>query len=813
MNTLWQDLRYGARMLTKSPGFTAVAVVALALGIGANTAIFSVVNAVLLASLPYRDADRLATVWEVRRERDPRGQNVINMANFFDWKEQNNVFEDMAAFFDTRSNLTGDGEPEEIPGQMATPNLFSLLGANAMLGRTFTPDDGKPDRPRVVVISHGLWQRRFGSDPSIIGRKLMLNNQDATVIGVMPPDFSWHVRNGSMTRQPAEVWSPWQIESEMRQRRRGRFASAVARLKPGVTLTQAQAAMDAIGARLAEQHKDFNAGWGVNVVPLRLQFTGEIRQALWILFGAVGFVLLIACANVANLLLARAAARQREMAVRAALGAGRWRIVRQLLTESVLLSALGGAAGLALAWWGIDALVALSPPELPDLAGVKISAPVLGFTFGVALLVGVVFGLVPAFEASRFDLHESLKEGGRSGGGGARSNRLRGVFVVAEVALALVLLVGAGLFIRSFSRLQAVDPGFDAEGVLTMRVSLPLMKYDSDRKRIDFFRQAVERLRALPGVESAGAVSFLPFAAPHSGTSVDIEGRPKLPPSQALKTGVSVADARYFRTMRIPLKRGRLFTEQEEIEARRVVVINEAFARKHFPNEDPLGKRLTIYMKTENVPTEIIGVVGDNRHAGLDKEAEPMSYWPHPELTYSLMTLVVRAQGDPAGLAAPAREVIRSLDPEQAVADVRTMDAWLSRSTARARFNALLLAVFAGVAALLAAVGIYGVMAYSVAERTREVGIRLALGAQKRDVLRLVVGQGMRLALVGVGLGLGAAFALTRLMAGLLFGVSATDPLTFTAVALALALVALLACYVPARRAARVDPMEALRYE
>lgn len=808
MEQLWHDLRYGARMLAKSPGFTAVAVIALALGIGANTAIFSVVNAALLRPLPYPDADKLVIVWEKSRRND---QNVINPANFMDWKEQNNVFTDMAATFDRSAVLVGDGEPEEVPAQLATNNLFSLLGVDALLGHTFSPDDGKPEQPRVVILSYGLWQRRFGGDPNIIGRKLNINRAEAIVIGVMPAGFKWHIHKGSMTTKTAELWSPFVITNEMRTRQ-GRFMTSVARIKPDTTFEQAKAEMNVIGARLEEQY-DFNANWGVNVVPLRTQFTGEFRAALLVLLGAVAFVLLIACANVANLLLSRAAARQKEMAVRAAIGAGRARIIRQLLTESVLLAAMGGVAGLLLAFWGTKLLISLSPRELADLQQVKISLPVLGFTLAVSLLTGIIFGMAPAFEATRLKLQESLKEGSKSIGGGTRSHRLRSAFVVTEVALALVLLVGAGLLVRSFNRLQSVEPGFNPNNVLTMRISLPGRKYDTDRKRIDFFRQAVDQIKALPGVEAAGATNYLPFAGPHSGTIVEIEGRPKLPPGQELGTGACVTDEDYFGAMQIPLKRGRLFTEQEATEMKHVVVINEAFARKNFPGEDPLGKRVIIYMKEDNVPTEIIGIVGDHKHMGLDSEIEPMSYWPHPEQAFPFMTLVIRAQGDPSSIAPAARTVIQNLDGEQPLADVRTMESLLADSVARARFNTLLLTVFAAVALILAAVGIYGVMSYAVTQRTHEIGIRMALGAQTSHVLALVVKQGMTLAVVGVGVGLAASFALTRIMSSLLYGVTTTDTLTFTMIPVVLASVALLACYIPARRATKVDPMIALRYE
>src|SRR5262245_21032170 len=810
METLWQDLRHGARSLFKQPTFTIVAVITLALGVGANTAIFSVVHAVLLQSLPYPDADRLVMVWETRRT-NPSGQNVINMGNFFDWKEQNRVFEHMSAFGDTSVNLTSGGEPEEIPMQVATTGLFNILGVKPILGRSFATDEGKPGQPGVIVISFGLWQRRFGGDPQIIGRKLILSGNEATVIGVMPAGFNWGANAGSLTTEMAKIWSPWQIDEQNRPRR-GRGYMAVARIKPGVSLAQAQAEMSAIHSRIEQQYPEFNAGWGVNLVPLRTQFAGKIRLALLVLLGAVGMVLLIACANVANLLLARAAGRRREVAVRAALGANRGRIIRQLLTESLLLAGLGGLAGLTLAWWGTDLLVSLAPPDLLNLSQVKINAAVLGFTLGITLATGVVFGLAPAFEATRLNLTESLKEGGKSAGG-MRAQRLRNSLVVLEVAIALVLLLGAGLLIRSFARLQGVDPGFNAQNVLTMSVGLPRSKYDNDQKRVNFFRQAVAQMQALPGVESAGAVNALPFASFHSGTSVDIEGRPLLPVVQKLKTGVMVTDANYFRSMQIPLKRGRLFTDQEAAEMRHVVVINETFARQHFPNEDPLGKRVTIYMKDDNQPCEIIGVVGDSKHMGLDAEVKPMSYWPHPEQAYPGMTIVIRTRGDAAAITPAARNVIRALDPDQPIADVRTMESLIGTSVARARFSALLLTIFAVVALLLASVGIYGVMAYSVAQRTHEIGLRMALGARRRDVLKLVVRRGMNLALCGVAIGVAASFALTRLMETLLFNVSATDPLTFAAIPLLLIFVAALACLIPARRASKVDPMVALRYE
>ena len=810
MQTLLADIRFGARMLLKSPMMTFIALLALTLGIGANTAIFSVVNAVLLRSFPYADAERLVLVWE-KRQGGRTDQNVINLGNFSDWKEQNNVFTDMAVFFDRTFNLTSDGEPEEVPGQLATPNMFSLLGTNAVLGRTFADDEGGSVESRVIVISYGLWQRRFGGDPNVIGRQITLSERPATIIGVMPAGFGWHIQKGTQATKPADIWISWPITNEMRTRR-GRFASAVARLKPGVTPDQAQREMDTIGARLAQQYPEFNTSWGINVVPLRTQFTGEIRRPLLILLGAVGFVLLIACANVANLLLARASSRRKEIGIRAGLGANRWRITRQLLTESLMLSLIGGAMGVLVAWWGTKALVALSPPALIDLKSVSVSLPVLVFTLGLSTITGIVFGLVPALEATHFDLHDSLKEGGKGVGGSSGSHRVRNLFVVTQVALALVLLIGAGLLVKSFNRLQSVDPGFNSNNVLTMRVSLPPRKYDTDPKVIAFFQQAIERMETIPGVEAVGAINTAPFTGLYAGTGVDVDGQ-KLPPDQELHTGVCVTDANYFQTMQIPLKLGRLYTEQEATEMRHVVLVNETFVKKNLRGQNPLGRRLTIYMKEENVPTEIIGVVADHKQLGLDVAIEPVVYWPHPELVYSGMTLMLRTGTDASAFGPAARNVIRSLDPQQPIGEVSTMESLLSTSVARSRFSASLLTVFSFVALVMAAVGIYGVMSYSVLQRTHEIGVRMALGAQRLDVLKLVVKKGVILGLAGVAAGLAASFGLTRLISTLLFEVTATDAATFAVVSVGLFLVTLLACYIPARRATRVDPLKALRYE
>jgi len=540
--------------------------------------------------------------------------------------------------------------------------------------------------------------------------------------------------------------------------------------------------------------------------------TGEIRRPLLILLGAVAFVLLIACANVANLLLARASSRRKEIAVRAGLGANRWRIARQLLTESVMLSLLGGMLGVLVAWWGTKALVALSPPQLIDLKSVSVNLPVLAFTLGLSVLTGIIFGLVPALEATRFDLHDSLKEGGKSVGGSVGSHRLRNVFVVAQVALALVLLVGAGLLVKSLNRLQAVDTGFNPNNLLTMRVNALPRKYDTEEKRIAFFKQAIERMKAIPGVEAAGAIDVPPFSGLYSGTLVEVDGK-KLPPDQDLSTGVNVTDANYFQTMQIPLKLGRLYTDQEATEMRHVVLVNETFVQKNLGGQNPLGHKLTIYMKDENVPCEIIGVVGDHKHSGLDVSVEPMIYWPHPELVFSGMTLMLRTRGDASAVAGAARNVIHTLDPQQPIGEVSTMETLLSNSVARARFSASLLTVFSLVALAMAVVGIYGVMSYSVLQRTHEIGVRMALGAQRFDVLKLVVRRGIVLGIAGVMAGLVVSFLVTRVISTLLFEVTATDATTFAIVSVGLFLVTLVACYVPARRATRVDPLKALRYE
>ena len=812
MSSFIHDIRYGFRMLAKAPGFTAVAVITLALGIGANTAIFSVVNAVLIRPLPYANANRLVMMWE-RRLPDGEQQNVTSPATFLNWRERATAFEQTAACFNGTAILTGGATPERLNVQDVSPNLFSMLGANAALGRTLLVSEDSVDGANdVVVLSFEMWQRRFGSDTGIVGRKILLNGKPQTVVGVMPRGFQFFVKHQSFGQEQPDLWLPMTFDEKSRSFH-GRYLQAVGLLRPGVTLAQAQSEMTGLALNLAVQDPDSMKNWTVNLVPLRTQLVGAIQPALRVLLGAVGLVLLIACANVATLLLARSKARSHEIAIRVALGAKPWQVIRQVLTESFLLAALGGAAGLLLARWSAIALLALAPKGLIPLDGAQVDLRVLAFTAGIAALTGLLFGLVPAFQASRARPNEELKEGGRGGSESVRGGRSRSSFVVAEVALSLVLLAGAGLLIRSFSRLMAVDPGFQAKDVLTARVELPSSKYKDDRKISEFYAQLLERIRQLPGVRAASADSYLPFSGIIAGTGVEVEGRPPIPIAEQPEADIAVVEPRFFETLGIPLLGGRTFTDREAREVTHTVVISESMARKLWPNEDPVGKRVTIHMKEKDVPSQVIGVVGDVKHTGLDAEVNATAYWPHPELAYTFMTLVIRTDGDPLALASAVRQAVWSLDKDQPVVDVRTMEDLLWVSMARARFSTVVLGVFAAMALLLAITGIYGVVSYSVAERTREIGIRVALGALPGDVLQMVLRQGLILAGLGVGIGLAAALAATRLLSSLLFGTSPSDPATFATVAGLLLAVALSACYIPARNAMRVDPMVALRYE
>jgi len=811
MDATLQDIRYALRLCARAPGFTAVAVLALALGIGANTAIFTIVNRVLLERLPFRDADRIVVLWEEGAYR-PGRSNTVGFGQYLRWSDRQTVFDAMAALVDTRANLTGGGEPEEVIVQNVTASFFTILGVRPLIGRTFSDSENADPRSAVVILGYEIWERRFGRDPAIVGQVIQLNARPQTVVGVMPPGFRLFLKQGSLAGKPSDLWAPWVLPADGRNAG-GRFHEAIARLKPGVPVAQAEAQLKAIAAALAIETPERNTNWTAQVHVLHDELSGEYRPALLVLAGAVAFVLLIACANVANLLLARGAVRQREIAIRTALGAPRLRVVRQLLTESLVLAVLGGAVGLLIAFWGLEALLALSPVDLAMTGPVHLSLPALAFTAAASLLTAIVCGLAPAFEGSRADVHDTIKEGARQAGGGQRHRRMRHLFVVAEIALAVVLLVGAGLMLRSFTSLRRVDPGYSTGGVLTMRLQLPGVRYRDDAQRVRFFHDATARIQDLPGVRSVGAISFLPLTGLGAGTSFTIVGQPPPAPGQSPVTNVSVCDNGYFRTMNIPLVRGRLFTEREMRERSNVVIVSESLVRTYFPNEDPIGKQVGIYMTDPIVPTEIIGVVGDVRFQDLTAAPKPTTYWPHPQLAYNAMTLTIRTAGDPLAMAPAVERTIRTLDKDQPVSDIRTMSQWVAKTLAQARFSSTVLSIFAGLALVLAAVGIYGVMSYAVSQRTSEIGIRLALGAEARDILAMIVGGAARLAGAGLVIGVALALVLSRVVASLLFETSGTDPLTFAGVVCLLGLVAVAASFIPARRASRIPPVDALRYQ
>ena len=812
METLLRDVRYGIRSLLKRPGFTAIAVITLALGIGANTAIFSVVNAVLLRPLPYANAERLFVPWGSRG--DLKNHTVVSYPDFVDWQAQTKTLEHVAAYNQSGTLLReGDAEPELIVGAAVSADLFPLLSVAPILGRPFSRADDQPNAPAVIVLGYGLWQRRFNADPNIVGRQIKIGSMSASVLGVLPEGFRFPAR-----ATKTEFLRPLAPTLGDRTQRRSAYSlRVVARLKPDVTAAAAESEMRTIGTQLEQQYPDEGFRLGARLISLHEELTWGARTPLLVLLGAVGFVLLIACANVANLLLARAAARHREMAIRAALGAGRRRVVRQLLTESLLLSLVGGALGLLVAWWGVHLLLAASPLNVP-LKDVGLDTNVLAFTAAVSVLTGVIFGLAPALQASRADLQDALKEGGRNAAGGSVRNRVRAVLVVVEVALSLVLLVGAGLLGKSFLLLSEVRPGFEPEHVLTTDLSLAKAKYPQPEQQQAGFAEIVRRAAAIPGVEAAAVIYPLPFGGDSNAGTFLIAGRPALRPEDKPVSNHRIMSPDYFRALNIPLSRGRPFDERDTQHAPPVLIVNETFARRYFAGKEALGQHIIIEGESgDNVvppAREIIGIVGDVRHEGLDTESGPEYYVPYTQAPEAFMSLVVRTSTDnPGSLAGSVRDAIKQMDKDQYVAAIQPMTKLVADSVARRRFNALLTGLFAIVALLLASVGIFGVLNYTVAQRTQEIGLRVALGAQTRDVLRLVLGQGLRMILFGLALGLVASLALTRVLGGMLFGVTPTDPVTFVGVSLLLATVALLACYIPARRAAKVDPLVALRYE
>ena len=812
MGNLWQDVRYGFRMLLKSPGFTLVTVLALALGIGANSAIFSVVNAVLIRPLPFKNSERLVFMGEWSQQVP---EMSVSYPNFLDWRDQNQVFEQLAAFRSQGFSLTGAGEPEQLSGREVSASFFTALGVSPALGRNFAPDDNRPGGNRTTIISHGLWQRRFGGDPHIVGQQLTLNNESYMVIGVLPATFEWQA--------PVDLFVPIGLRADQLMERGSHPGMyVIGLLKPGVTVEQARTEMKSIAARLAQQYPKENEGHSIVLDGLQERAVEDIRPALLVLLAAVAFVLLIACANVANLLLARAATRSKEIAIRTALGAGRLRIIRQLLTESVMLALMGGTLGLLFAMWGIDALLAAIPDDVPRLLvlGIRLDTGVLVFTLIVSVLTGLIFGLAPALQASKANLNESLKEGGRSGASGASRHRVRNMLVISEVALSLLLLIGAGLLIKSFLRLSQADVGFDPQNVLTMRITLPAARYKESAQVANFWQELLQRTRTLPGVKAAGLTRGLPMSGGIE-SSFTIEGRPATSVKDtAVAVSLSVSPD-YFRAMDIPLLRGRYISEQDTADAPGVVVIDEMLATRFFPNDEPLGKRLKMGTSDSKSPwMQIIGVVKHVKHYGPDEEGRVEVYMPYVQVPAEWraaatrsMVLAVRTTADPTSLTSAIRNEVLQIDKDQPVSQINTMERIVADAVAPQKFATWLLSLFAAVALILAAVGIYGVMAYSVTQRTHEIGIRMALGAARKDVLKMVVNQGMKLALIGVGIGLIGAFAVTRLMSSLLYGVSATDPLTYGGVAVLLAGVALLACLIPARKATKVDPMVALRYE
>ena len=802
MTTLFQDLKYGLRMLAKNPGFTAVAVVTLALGIGVNAALFSIIRTTLLTPLPYKNPDSL--VWLGTSH--PRFNHPIPISgpDFLDWKSQNNVFDYMAAIQLEGFTLTGTGEPEVLPGSLVSANFFQLFDEKPELGRGFVEGEDQPGHNHVTVLSYDLWKNRFGSSPNVLGSNLTLEGESYTIVGVAPRGFaypSW-----------VKFWSP--IVIDVKQHPRGNhYLRGIGRLKPGVTLPEAQAEMGTIARRIAAEYPEQNKGVGVQLILLKEQLVQFIRPALLVLFGAVGFVLLIACANVANLLLAQATKRRKEITLRAALGASGLLLIRQLLTESLLLSFLAGGLGVLVATWSLALLRALKTDSIPDVNKIHLDLHVLGFLLALSLLVGIATGLAPAWHASRLHPNESLKESGGPGVGGTSGGNLRGVLVVAEIALCLVLLVGAGLMIRSFARLLSIDPGYDPNNLLTFQISLPYSKYPKSSQVFAFYREALDRISACPGVQSAAISNTLPPFGTETDAAFYVEGHEPSNPNEAPDTIYDPISSGYFQTLKTPLIEGRYFTEQDNNDKSRVVIINETMARGFFGGRGAVGKRMNAAAYGISDWLEVVGVVADERFFGWESDLRPATYFPYGVRPEAGMAFVVRTKIDPMSVSSSVRQAIWSIDKGLPFTEVRTMDQRLSQSFSGRRFHMILLGFFAGLALVLSAAGIYGVMSYSVSQRTHEIGIRIALGAERNHVLRLVMGQGLVLTLIGIGSGLAGAFALTRFLTSLLYGVHPTDAVTFAGVTLVLTAVAILACYIPARRATKVDPMVALRYE
>ena len=823
LSTLWQDIRYGARMLLKNPGITIIVIIALALGIGANTAIFSVVNAVLLRPLPYDESERLVFVNE---ESPVLDEMSISYPNFTDWRNQNQTFEKIGVFNTASYNLTSAGDPERIVTTQASADLFAVLRVNAAHGRLFTNEEDRPGGTPVAVLTHAFWQRRFGGQSNIIGQAITLNGKSYTVIGIMPESFIFlYPRN-------VEMFVPvGQLADQANYQERGNHPGlyGVARLKPGVTFEQAEADMNNVAVNLEKQYPDSNTGNRVRMRQLMEVFVVDARRMLWIIFGVVGAVLLIACVNIANLLMARATARKKEMAVRTAVGASRWRIARQLLTESILVSMIGGSIGLFLAYWGVQLILYVSPDAIPRAREIGLDWPVLAFTLGVSFVTGILFGLIPAIQAGAVDVHETLKEAGRGTSG---RHLLRSLLVVAEVAMTVVVLIFAGLIIRSFYKLQQVNPGFSFQHLTSFSISLPRKKYANGEAQAAFYNRLLENIRALPGVESAATASGLPLGNNGWQTSFLIEGQPPPPRDQTPLMEACLVSPDYFKAMNIPVLRGRVFTdrddrshlagrdlskmteEEREIAGLTKIVIDEEFARRYWPNEDAVGKRVQMGRDADAIFLEVLGVVGRVKMESLNKNSDRVQgYFAFNQVPGAGMTVIIKGTSDPNQLISSVRNAVKEIDPDQPIYNPRTMNEIRAESVASERLTLTLLSLFAGIALVLAVVGIYGVMSYSVTQRTHEIGIRMAIGARPVDVFKMILGHGMKLALIGVGIGLGLAFLVTRFMVTMLFGVAPTDATTFGGITAILVTVALLACYLPGRRATKVEPTISLRYE